>query len=48
MNTEECKYNYANLPPIVSITGYDNLPVNNQEAVMQHLSTVSIFGFSQI
>ena len=43
MNTEACQYNLGTLPPVVSITGYDNLPVNSQEAVMEHLAKVSSF-----
>lgn len=46
MNTEACKYDLAGLPPVVSITGYDNLPVNNQEAVMEHLATVGPLAIS--
>ncbi len=44
-NTETCRYDYANLKPVVSITGYDNLAVNNQEAVLEHLATVSVADF---
>jgi hypothetical protein len=47
MNTEACRYDYANLKPVASITGYDNLPVNNQQAVMEHLATVSCLIFQQ-
>jgi hypothetical protein len=46
MNTEKCRYDYANLKPVASITGYDNLPVNNQQAVLEHLATVSCLPFS--
>jgi len=35
-----CKYDFTNKKPVVGITGYENLPPNDQDAVMQHLAEV--------
>jgi len=38
METEDCMYNLASLEPVVSITGYNNLPPNDQGAIMSHIA----------
>jgi len=45
-NTEECEYDLSSLNPVASITGYDNLPSNDQEAVMNHIATVGPLSIS--
>merc|ERR1712134_6006 len=40
MDTGACGYDFDNSPPAVSITGYNTLPSNDQEAVMTHLAEV--------
>ena len=53
METEDCMYNLASLEPVVSITGYNNLPPNDQGAIMSHIAHVrvhhtSVSPFSEI
>jgi len=45
-NDEDCGYDLASLTPVASITGYDNLPANDQDAIMAHLATVGPLGIS--
>jgi len=45
-NSEECQYNLANLTPVAAISGYDNLPPNNQEAIMDHIANVGPLAIS--
>ena len=40
-NDEDCGYDLASLNPVASITGYNNLPANDQDAIMAHLANVS-------
>lgn len=40
MITGRCKYDVENRTPVVGITGYNTLPSNNMEAVMNHLANV--------
>jgi len=44
--TEDCNYDLASLQPVASITGFDNLPSNNQEAILSHLATVGPLAIS--
>merc|ERR1719315_835236 len=37
---DSCKYDYSNIKPVVGLTGYNTLPPNDQDAVMQHLAEV--------
>jgi len=37
---DSCDYDYANTQPVVGLTGYNTLPANDQDAVMQHLAEV--------
>merc|ERR1712121_526496 len=46
MQTEECMYDITGTAPVAGITGYDTLPRNNQEAVMEHLANVGPLGFA--
>ena len=39
-NTESCMYNYDSMAPVATITGYNNLPPNDQDAIMQHIAEV--------
>ena len=39
-NTEDCLYDLSSLTPVASITGYDNLQPNSQDAVINHIATV--------
>jgi len=39
-NSEDCTYDLSSMSPAVGLQGYDTLPPNNQEAVMQHLAEV--------
>ena len=39
--SESCQYDLSSLSPVAAITGYNNLPPNNQEAVMAHIANVS-------
>jgi len=45
-NTEECLYDLSTLTPVASITGYDNLPSNDQDAIMNHIATVGPLAIS--
>ena len=40
MDTGSCEYDLASLSPVAAIAGYDNLPVNDQNAVMNHIANV--------
>ena len=39
--TGSCEYDLSSLSPVAAITGYENLPPNDQEAVMSHLANVT-------
>ena len=39
--TGSCEYDLSSLAPVAAITGYENLPPNDQEAVMSHLANVT-------
>ena len=39
--SESCQYDLSSLTPVAAITGYNNLPSNDQEAVMDHLANVN-------
>ena len=41
-DTGDCEYNLANLTPVASISGYDNLTPNSYDAVIQHIAEVII------
>jgi len=45
-NTEDCLYDLSTITPVASITGYDNLPPNNQAAIMNHIATVGPLAIS--
>ena len=36
----DCSYDYDGMTPTVGLTGYNMLPTNDQDAVMQHLAEV--------
>jgi len=38
--TGDCEYDYNGMTPTVGLTGYNMLPTNDQDAVMQHLAEV--------
>ena len=38
--TGSCDFDMVNTAPVVTLRGYDTLPANNQEAVMEHLANV--------
>ena len=40
MDTGSCEYDLASLDPVAAISGYDNLPVNDQDAIMNHIANV--------
>ena len=40
MATGSCEYDLASLSPVAAISGYDNLPVNDQDAIMNHIANV--------
>jgi cathepsin L len=40
MATGECQYDLSAMTPIASITGYNTLPTNDQDAVLNHLANV--------
>jgi len=44
--SEECQYDLSSLSPVAAITGYNNLPSNNQEAVMEHIANVGPLAIS--
>jgi len=44
--TGSCEYDLSSLTPVASITGYNNLPANDQEAVMNHIATVGPLAIS--
>ena len=39
-NDEDCQYDLASVSPVASITGYNNLPPNDQDAIMAHIANV--------
>jgi len=45
-NTEDCLYDLSSLTPVASITGYDNLQPNSQDAVINHIATVGPLAIS--
>jgi len=45
-NAEDCLYDLSSITPVASITGYDNLPSNNQAAIMNHIATVGPLAIS--
>jgi len=45
-NTESCMYNYDSMAPVATITGYNNLPPNDQDAIMQHIAEVGPLAIS--
>ena len=38
--SEDCHYDLSALSPVAAISGYNNLPSNDQEAVMNHIANV--------
>jgi len=46
MDTGSCEYDLASLSPVAAIAGYDNLPVNDQNAVMNHIANVGPLSIS--
>ena len=40
--SESCQYDLSALTPVAAITGYNELPVNDQDAVMNHIATVRL------
>ena len=45
MDTGSCEYDLASLSPVAAITGYDNLPVNDQDAIMNHIANVILIHY---
>jgi len=45
-SSEECLYDLSTLKPIATISGYNNLPPNDQAAVMNHIATVGPLAIS--
>jgi len=45
-NTEDCLYDLSSLTPVASITGYNNLPANDQQAIINHIATVGPLAIS--
>jgi len=41
-----CQYDLSSLTPVASISGYDNLPSNDQDAVMSHIANVGPLAIS--
>merc|ERR1712228_53694 len=41
-----CQYDLSSLTPAASISGYDNLPSNDQDAVMSHIANVGPLAIS--
>ena len=39
--SESCQYDLSSLSPVAAITGYNNLPPNDQEAIMNHIANVT-------
>ena len=39
--TGDCEYDLSSLTPVAAITGYMELPVNDQDAVMNHIANVT-------
>jgi cathepsin L len=46
MDTETCQYDVSGTAPVATITGYDNLPSNDQDAVMAHIANVGPLAIS--
>ena len=40
--SESCQYDLSTLSPVAAITGYNNLPANDQDAVMNHIANVRL------
>ena len=38
--TGDCSYDYDGMTPTVGLSGYNTLPSNDQDAVMQHIAEV--------
>ena len=38
--TGDCSYDYDGMTPSVGLSGYNMLPTNDQDAVMQHIAEV--------
>ena len=38
--TGDCQYDLSSVSPVATITGYNNLPANDQQAVMDHIANV--------
>jgi len=45
-DSEECNYDLDSLQPVATITGYNNLPQNDQAAVMNHIANVGPLAIS--
>ena len=43
---EDCSYDLNAVKPVATITGYNNLPANDQDAVMNHIANVSCISMS--
>ena len=41
--SESCQYDLSTLSPVVAITGYNNLPANDQDAIINHIANVRGF-----
>jgi len=46
MDTGSCEYDLASLRPVAAISGYDNLPANDQDAIMNHIANVGPLSIS--
>jgi len=44
--TESCQYSLDSIKPVASITGYNNLPPNDQAAIMEHIAKVGPLSIS--
>jgi len=44
--TGDCEYDLSSLTPVAAITGYMELPVNDQDAVMNHIANVGPLAIS--
>jgi len=44
--TGECQYNLTAMTPVATITGYNTLPTNDQDAVLNHLANVGPLAIS--
>jgi len=43
---EDCSYDLNTVKPVATITGYNNLPANDQDAVMNHIANVGPLAIS--